>query len=404
MGIRFCLDAPASWTNLGRLVIVRGWCFGSKGRSVKGVRMILPRIVVHGAVGLPRPDVKAALPEAPDDFTGFVIHLPMPRGKTAFDLQAGDADGHWVSLVRGQAVSSRWRAPLWLNGRNCSELVTYQMPANPVHPPRAVRPERFPRFGRAARQPPQFTIITPSFNHARFLADAISSVLRQKGVVADYSVRDAASTDNTVEVLRRTESTLATRAHAPGSGGRVRFSWNCGADKGQADAVMLGFAKAKGRPDDLMAWLNSDGHRVVVDEDSHEIGRWFLPRHDPEVLRLNDFVPQETLFWRRRIWDKVGGLDTSLQFALDWDLLLRFQDAGARIVRLPYFLAAFRVHPAQKTNALIRTVGQREIARLPTRANGREIPQAELEQDPRLLRYLRRSARIELLWRFGIRA
>ena len=102
-----------------------------------------------------------------------------------------------------------------------------------------------------------------------------------------------------------------------------------------------------------MAWINSDdfylpgalafvadyfawhpdvdvlyGHRVLVDEQSREIGRWFLPKHDPEVLRLNDFVPQETLFWRRRIWDRVGGIDPSYKFALDWDLLLRFQAAG----------------------------------------------------------------------------
>ncbi len=90
------------------------------------------------------------------------------------------------------------------------------------------------------------------------------------------------------------------------------------------------------------------GHRIVVDEQSREIARWFLPKHDPAVLRLNDFVPQETMFWRRRIWDKVGGIDPSFKFAMDWDLLLRFQAAEAKIVRVPYFLACFRIHAAQK--------------------------------------------------------
>ncbi|MEJ1974398.1 MAG: hypothetical protein WDM96_18670 [Lacunisphaera sp.] len=66
------------------------------------------------------------------------------------------------------------------------------------------------------------------------------------------------------------------------------------------------------------------------------------------MLRLNDFVPQETMFWRRRIWDKVGGIDPSFKFAMDWDLLLRFQAAEAKIVRVPYFLACFRIHAAQK--------------------------------------------------------
>ena len=114
-------------------------------------------------------------------------------------------------------------------------------------------------------------------------------------------------------------------------------------------------------------------------------------------------MPQETLFWRRRIWDQVGGVDPSLQFAIDWDLLLRFQKAGAVIVHVPYFLACFRVHQAQKTSAQMKSTGQREIDLLRARTQGRFIPQQELENDPRLIRYLRKSARLEFLWKLGIR-
>jgi hypothetical protein len=89
---------------------------------------------------------------------------------------------------------------------------------------------------------------------------------------------------------------------------------------------------------------------------------------------------------------------------MDWDLLLRFQAAGARIVRVPRFLACFRVHSAQKTSTAMRTTGQREIDALRTRANGREILPSEIERHPRLLRYLRRSAFIQFLWRLGLRA
>jgi hypothetical protein len=178
-----------------------------------------------------------------------------------------------------------------------------------------------------------------------------------------------------------------------------------------------------------MAWLNSDdfylpgalafvagffarhpevdvlyGNRVLVDEHSQEIGRWFLPAHDDEVLRLNDFVPQETLFWRRRLWDRVGGVDPSLHFAVDWDLLLRFQAAGARIVHVPYFLACFRVHAAQKTSAQLKGIGQQEIDRLRERTFGRRPPFAEVENHPRLHAFLRRSAWIEFLAGFGLRA
>jgi GT2 family glycosyltransferase len=146
------------------------------------------------------------------------------------------------------------------------------------------------------------------------------------------------------------------------------------------------------------------GHRIVVDESSREIARWFLPKHDDDVLRLNDFVPQETMFWRRRLWERVGGLDTSFKFAMDWDLLLRFSAAGARIVRVPYFLACFRVHPAQKTSAAMHDTGQREITLLRERTQQRPFPTHELETSPVLLRYLRRSALIEFLWKLGVRA
>ncbi|MDB6116021.1 MAG: hyaD 2, partial [Lacunisphaera sp.] len=227
--------------------------------------------------------------------------------------------------------------------------------------------------------------------------------------------QDGSSTDGSPEIIREYAPRLHAGLSAP--------------DGGQADAISRGFALTRGGPDDVMAWINSDdfylpgalafvadyfarhpevdaiyGHRVVVDEKSREVARWFLPRHDRAVLRLNDFIPQETLFWRRRLWDRAGGLDTSFKFAMDWDLLLRFQNAGARIVRVPYFLACFRVHAAQKTSAVMHDAGTREINLLRARANGREIPPAELETNPRLLGYLRRSAFIEWLWRHGFRA
>jgi hypothetical protein len=98
-----------------------------------------------------------------------------------------------------------------------------------------------------------------------------------------------------------------------------------------------------------MAWFNSDdlvapralgsspvfrahpdvdvvyGHRIIIDDADREIGRWIMPRHEPASIEWIDYVPQETLFWRKRAWDLAGGIDPSFQFALDWDLLARFQ-------------------------------------------------------------------------------
>ena len=152
-----------------------------------------------------------------------------------------------------------------------------------------------------------------------------------------------------------------------------------------------------------MAWLNADdllmpgtlrfvgeffashpevdviyGHRVLVDEEGKEIGRWILPPHDAETLRWIDYVPQETLFWRKSIWKKTGGVNPRFHFALDWDLLLRFHHAGAQIVRLPYFLGCFRVHAAQKTQAQ-KSTGREEIQELHLREHGRTMTADELE-------------------------
>src|SRR6202162_2378644 len=99
-----------------------------------------------------------------------------------------------------------------------------------------------------------------------------------------------------------------------------------------------------------MAWLNSDdimlpgalayvatyfnqhpgidvvyGHRILIHENDQQNGRWVMPGHNYDLLSWADYIPQETLFWRRRIWDKVGGrVDESFRFAMDWDLLVRF--------------------------------------------------------------------------------
>lgn len=293
------------------------------------------------------------------------------------------------------------------------ELMYFQMPAHMAYAPRPVRIEKFPVRTHPGR--PHFAIVTPSFNQQRFLPETMRSILKQEAVTCDYVVQDGGSTDGSAEYIQ----SQAGRLHA----------WTSERDGGQADAIAKGFAKTAGAPEDLMAWINSDdfylpgalgyvadyfarhpeidvlyGHRIVVNERSEEIARWFLPPHDPAVLRLNDFVPQETLFWRRRIWDKVGGIDPSFKFAMDWDLLLRFQAAGGRIARVPRFLACFRVHTTQKTAARMHDDGQREITFLRERTHGRPFPPQELEHDSRLLVYLRRSAFIEFLWRLGVRA
>ncbi len=219
---------------------------------------------------------------------------------------------------------------------------------------------------------PSISIVTPTFNQANFIERTIRSVMDQAYPRLRYAVYDGASTDETVGVIRP----LAEE---------YRFQWKSEKDSGQADAINKAFSMVDG---EIMAWLNSDdlfmprallyvgsyfdrhpdvdviyGHRILVNEHDEEIGRWVTPPYREEALTYFDYVPQETLFWRRRIWDKVGGeLNVNFHFALDWDLLQRFRDAGANIVRVPRFLGCFRVHAEQKTSAKMADVGKTEMS------------------------------------------
>lgn len=258
--------------------------------------------------------------------------------------------------------------------------------------PRPFRPLYGQNAADRKRAAARISIVVPSLNQGPFIEKTLCSVLDQEYPNVELIVQDGGSRDGTIEILRKLSDRLSY--------------WDSVPDTGQSDAINKGFVHAKG---EIMAYLNSDdlllpgaltavatyfeqhpdvdvlyGHRVVLNESSHEIGRWVLPPHSDQILKWVDYVPQETLFWRRGIWEKAGArIDDSFQFAMDWDLLLRFQEAGARMVRLPRFLGAFRVHSNQKTSTRIDDVGNDEMNRLRERANGRKVTQLECRRHAR---------------------
>ncbi len=143
------------------------------------------------------------------------------------------------------------------------------------------------------------------------------------------------------------------------------------------------------------------GHRAIIDEHDGLIGTWLLPRHDDYELTLLDFVPQETMFWRRSAWEAAGGqIDASLDFAVDWDLLLRLHDSGAKMVRLPRVLGAFRVHSEQKTSTWYDQC-LKECDALRRRVHGRAISHDEAVA--RATPYMRRHVPYHLWHRLKMR-
>jgi glycosyltransferase involved in cell wall biosynthesis len=251
-------------------------------------------------------------------------------------------------------------------------------------------PPRPLRIGRVDASPvltdpvPRIAIVTPSHNQRNYLDATVASVLGQNYPALSYHVQDAASQDGTVDLLQ---------SYGPA------VSWRSEPDTGQANAINTGFRLAAAECD-IMAYLNSDdtllpgtlayvahvfqsrpeidivyGHRIFIDGAGMEIGRAVFPTHDARALNYIGYVPQETMFWRRRVWDRVGPIDENFRFALDWDFMLRAQQAGFSMARLPRFLGCFRIHAEQKTSAMMdvgleemQFLRRRHLGHVPTRS------------------------------------
>jgi len=201
------------------------------------------------------------------------------------------------------------------------------------------------------------SVITPSFNQARFLEENLASVRAQGGCVLEHIVMDGGSTDGTRELLERSAG----------------VAWVSERDRGQSDALAKGLARARG---EIIGWLNSDdlycegavaravalldadpglamvfGHCRVIDEVGRPIGS--VDAYDVDLEGMLSFgtIPQPSCFLRRSAIDLAGGIDVSLRYAMDYDLWLRIGLAGGRWRAVDEYWAEFRIHGASKTGS-----------------------------------------------------
>ncbi len=226
---------------------------------------------------------------------------------------------------------------------------------------------------------PLVSIVTPSFNQGRFIRDTIESVLGQGYSNIEYLVMDGGSTDETVKILQEYDD---------------RLTWVSERDRGQADAINKGWRRAQGT---VLAYLNSDdtylpdaveravacleehldagavyGEGYHVDEAGKVLERY--PTEPFSMARLEEtcFICQPTVFLRRAIVERVGYLDESLQYCMDYDLWIRIGRV-APFVHTPHHLANRRRHPDTKTLGQ-RARAQAEILRMVQRHFGRVPP------------------------------
>ncbi|MEN6481209.1 MAG: glycosyltransferase family 2 protein [Anaerolineaceae bacterium] len=204
---------------------------------------------------------------------------------------------------------------------------------------------------------PLVTIVTPSFNHARFIERTLLSVLEQDYPRIEYFVMDGGSQDGTSEIIQKYADRLS--------------GWISEKDRGQTDAINKGFARGNG---EIFAWLNSDdtylpgavsaavayllqhpevgmvyGDCNFIDADDRVIGKFNARQTDYARLKKGYVhIPQQAAFWRADLWKQVAPLDPSFYFAMDYDLWVRLAKIS-KLVYLPQLWANFRLHGDAKT-------------------------------------------------------
>jgi len=206
----------------------------------------------------------------------------------------------------------------------------------------------------------KFSVVIPSFNQARYLEDTIRSVLDQNYPELELIVIDGGSTDGSVEIIRKYEAAITYWVSEP--------------DGGQTAGLVKGFSKATG---EYQCWLNSDDQHMpwTLSEaanylDTHpDIDAVFgnalwidaegQPIREQREIPFNRFIwmytynyiPGQSMFWRKSIYDRVGGLNPEFNLAMDADLWDRFASVG-RIGHVRRIWSRMRFYEEQKNRAL----------------------------------------------------
>lgn len=207
-----------------------------------------------------------------------------------------------------------------------------------------------------------FTIVTPSLNYGRFLADCLSSVAEQEGVTFEHLIMDGGSTDDSEGV----------------AAGFPDAKWLQESDAGMSQAINKGFSQAKG---DWVMWLNADdrlkpgalastlklleksvadivyGDWDFIDESGHFIRNVRLPVWSAFVnTHHHCFVGSTAAFYRRKSVIAEGyRLREDFRYVMDGEFYARLDAAGKLFEHIVVNVADFRMHGA---NASQRHLGK----------------------------------------------
>jgi glycosyltransferase involved in cell wall biosynthesis len=236
-----------------------------------------------------------------------------------------------------------------------------------------------------ARRGPLVSVLTPSYNQARWLPDNLRSVARQSYSSIEHVIMDGGSTDGSRGILADASPAIV---------------WESGPDLGQSDAINKAFHRSKG---DIVGWLNSDdayfssdvvaravevfdrrpeigvvyGHAALVNGDGTLLHVLWTPAFAPAILRAYNLICQPTVFVRRAAVGRPDLVDPAFDYSMDWELLL-YLARRTRFFRLNRIISIDRHHLQRKslTRLDLAASDQKLIAqryRIPAAASNRVL-------------------------------
>lgn len=179
------------------------------------------------------------------------------------------------------------------------------------------------------------TVVMATYNMARYLPQAVASVLAQTYPAVEVQIVDDGSTDNTPEVTEQLQKDPRVRAYRQPNGGQAKAK-NQGVLRARGEYVAFLDADDAWLPNKLelqIPLLERDPDVGVVYSSIEYMDGNGVRNGRPEArlyrgavsgqLLLENFVPFPTSVVRRRCLDEVGLFDETFGMGIDYDLWLR---------------------------------------------------------------------------------
>jgi GT2 family glycosyltransferase len=215
------------------------------------------------------------------------------------------------------------------------------------------------------------SIVIPSYNHGRYVAEAIESVLAQDYPSIELIVIDDGSTDESREVLAKyVDRVRVVLQENVGQAATINRGWTEAAgevvsylsadDRLERTAVSTAVGALHTHPDAVMVYCDYD----LIDPGSATVRRVTAPAFDYTAMVRNLVcAPGPGVFIRRPAAERTGRWNPELRHASDFDYWLRLSLFG-RFVRIPQVLAALRVHPGSASYAPASPVNAEELVQI----------------------------------------